>query len=117
MRRPTVGLFARAAAMMAAAFLPSFNIHRPEPRRRWPLPVKKSEPKRLSVGRSKQLGSKDRLIVDRPSSIRKMQRWARAGYPLHEPDAKVLMRHGWYERYLRGKLASNIDMLSNKEVV
>ena len=86
MHRPTMGLFARAAAILSAAFLPSFNSYVPPPRR-WGIPPAK--PKGRSQqrrGRSNQLGNASRLIVDRSSSVKKLQRWARNGtLTLQEP--------------------------------
>lgn len=50
--------------------------------------------------RSGQKAGLDRLILDRSSTVKKMQRWLNNG-TLHGPSPKGerhLMRHGWYRR-------------------
>lgn len=56
--------------------------------------------KKASRGRSKQKPAHDRLIVDRSSTVRKMQRWLNAGTMHHaQPkNDRHLMRHSWYRR-------------------
>lgn len=45
-------------------------------------------------------GSRDRLYLDRSSSVRKMQRWLNDGdiLPSPPPDEHALLRHAWYRR-------------------
>lgn len=48
-------------------------------------------------GLSKQRYDPARLILDRPSTVRKLQRWHRAGViGLPEPDHRAKIRHKWY---------------------
>lgn len=58
--------------------------------------------RQLPNGMSGQTPSKDRLLGDRSSSVRKMQRWLNAG-TMQAPAPKTdrhLQRHGWYRRQL-----------------
>lgn len=51
-------------------------------------------------GTSSQQAVLDRLIIDRSSSIRKIDRWTRNGTLLSSKPKtdRHLMRHGWYRR-------------------
>jgi hypothetical protein len=51
-------------------------------------------------GTSGQRASMDRLIIDRSSSVRKIDRWTRNGTLLSsKPRSDAhLLRHGWYRR-------------------
>lgn len=54
---------------------------------------------------SLQKASLDRLIIDRASSVRKVDRWTRNGTLLSSKPKtdRHLMRHGWYRRKLRNE--------------
>jgi len=60
---------------------------------------------RLPNGTSGQKPDKDRLLLDRSSSVHKMRRWLRSGrMEVAAPKTdRHLMRHGWYRRELEKK--------------
>lgn len=56
------------------------------------------------VGASEQHGKADRFILDRSSSVHKMDRWMNNGSLTRAPpDKRALMRHGWYRRKMRAE--------------
>ena len=93
-----MGMMAGAASMLAMSAVKAFDYSKPPPHPRFaPPPKRHKKAKGNSYGRSAQKYDPARLIVDRPSTIRKLQRWHRAGtISLPEPDQRALSRHAWY---------------------
>lgn len=89
-----------AASMMALAASKAFDYSKMRLTDRIVAPPRENRHKKAKRGRgSKQRYDASRLIADRPSSIRKLQRWSRAGTIfLPEPDKRALMRHAWYRK-------------------
>lgn len=94
-----MGMMAGAASMLAMSAFKAFDYSKPPPHPRFAKRHKKA--KGNGYGRSKQKYDPARLIIDRPSTIRKLQRWHRAGViGLPEPDHRAKMRHAWYRNQM-----------------
>lgn len=86
-----------AASMMALAASKAFDYSKLRLTDRIVTPPRERHRKAKRPRGSKQKYDSSRVILDRPSSIRKLQRWARADtIVLPEPDRRAMMRHKWY---------------------
>lgn len=112
MRRYSIGM--SLAAMAAASFIglggpqertalrPSAPRISNEQRRQRAKHKKGPSPAKLTA----QTFDRDRLIVDRASSFKKLKRWARRSPDnILQPTQKALERHGWYQRKQRALAA------------
>lgn len=99
-----------ALAAISAAFMPMRDYRAPQQKTE-PQPYKKPFGKTSGRQGSKQRADLDRLILDRSSSVRKLQRWARAGKVNLPESDRAANRHK--VRRIENQRAINLAKLSS----